>query len=682
MNCSPRRVFPSSGLLLLGSLGATGLATAQAPIPAREDTTKRLPEIEVRAVKPLLTVGGASGLRLRPDSLPLPTAATLEQTLRKIPLLHIRRNSRGEAEISVRGSDSRQVAVLVDGIPITLAWDARADISAIPATGVQEVTFVRGLSSMLYGPNVLGGVVELGVAQTSSHPSRRSAELATGVDHVGGFGSKGSVTIPSARWLIRAGGSHRDSPGVPLARNVAEAVPTADGLRLNTDTRHTDGFAALRYQGAGGGWLAFSGSTFTAKRGIAAELGYDDARFWRYPHISRSVAVLSGGTGDHATPLGGRGDLEASVGLDLGRTEIDAYTSRAYTDLDGFENGKDRTVTFRMLGDHTIGSRGDFRAAFTAADIRHDEFLPGGEARYRQRLLSVGGESVWRVLENRGKINAIRLSVGGAYDVGQTPESGGRTPQQPTLSEWGGRVGVTMVAADGRLLAHGGVSRRGRFPALRELYSGALNRFAPNPELKPEKLVAIEGGLTVRLGENSEIQAVGFRHQMRDAVVRIVLPDLRFMRVNRNRLTSTGIELLASTVLGGVVLQGDLTAQSVRLTNTAAGSSSRPENLPQTAGGITARVGLPLGLRAGTEVRYTGGQFCIDPATGNDAELAASTILSGDVSREWALRRSGGGWLSRLEASLGVENIGNAAAYGQCRLPEPGRLARIQVRLF
>jgi iron complex outermembrane receptor protein len=239
-----------------------------------------------------------------------------------------------------------------------------------------------------------------------------------------------------------------------------------------------------------------------------------------------------------------------------------------------------------------------------------------------------------------------------------------------------------MVVADGRLLLHGGVSRRGRFPSLRELYSGALNQFTPNPELKPEKLVAIEGGLTLRLGNNAEVQAVGFRHQMRDAVVRIILPDRRFMRVNRNRLTSFGVELLASTVIGGVALQGDLTVQSVKLTNTASGGISRPENLPETAGGITARMALPLGLRAGTELRLTGGQFCIDPVTGQDAELSASTILGGDLSREWSLSRSRGGWLSRLEASVMVENVGNTAAYDQCRLPGPGRLARIQLRLF
>jgi len=31
---------------------------------------------------------------------------------------------------------------------------------------------------------------------------------------------------------------------------------------------------------------------------------------------------------------------------------------------------------------------------------------------------------------------------------------------------------------------------------------------------------------------------------------------------------------------------------------------------------------------------------------------------------------------------IGVDNLGDKAMYGQCRLPEPGRLLRMQVRLF
>jgi len=675
----------------VGSLLTVLVTTVIAPAGAqqRADSTRRdtavitLPDLVVRAATPITTVGGASGVRARLDSMPLPAAPTLERVLRDIPLLHVRRNSRGEAEISVRGSESRQVAVLVDGVPLTLAWDARADVSVIPATAPREINFIRGLSSMLYGPNVLGGIVELSVGQTFAQPRAASAEVGAEVDHVGGYGARASVALPlntgAGAWLVRAGASHRDSPGTPLPGGVAEPVPVDRRLRLNTDATNVDGFLAVRYHDYGGAWFSAAGSSFRTERGIAAELGVDDgARFWRYPHVSRTVMVASGGTGDRRTPFG-RGDLEASVGVDLGRTDIDAYTDRTYTALDGFENGEDRTLTARLLGDHTLGARGDLRAAFTVSDIRHDESLPQATARYRQRLWSIGAETVWRAVERGDVVESVRISAGGAFDAAQTPESGGREPLG-TLREWGGRLGATIGVAGGGTLLHGGISRRARFPALRELYSGALDRFAPNPDLRPEHLVAVEAGLTTRLGI-AEVQAVGFRHQLHDAVVRITLPDRRYLRVNRDRLTSTGAELLVSLAVGRAVVGGDLTLQSVDLTDTDAGVTHRPENLPEVFGSLHASVALPLGFHVTTQARFTGSQYCIDPGTGQDVRLGGGTIVGAEVGRTWwnAGRER---WFGRFDTRLAVDNLGDVALYDQCGLPQAGRLLRFQVRVF
>lgn len=668
------------------SLAVAATASAQERRDTlRADSAVTLPAIGVRAAPvPMATIGGASGLRARLDSLALPAAPTVERVLRSLPFLHVRTNSRGEAEISVRGSDSRQVAVLVDGVPLTLAWDARADVSVIPATAPVEVEFIRGVSSMLHGPNVLGGVVELGVGQSFLQPQSATARVAAEVDHLGGYGAGATVSLPfstdAGTLLVRAGAGRRDLPGVPRARGVTEPVPADGDLRLNTDLSNTDGFLALRYFSYGGAWLAFSGSAFRAERGIAAELGVEDgARFWRYPHLSRTLAVVSAGTGDRATPLG-RGDVEASIGLDFGRTEIDAYADRSYTEQDGFEDGADRTLTARLLGDHTLGGRGELRLALTASEIRHDESLPAGVARYRQRLWSVGTETAWRLVEQRGAVDWLRLSVGGAYDVGQTPETGGR-PSLDTRSAVGLRAGASMSLGGGQALVHGAVSRRARFPALRELYSGALDRFAPNPDLEPEKLLAIEAGVTARL-PNAELQAVAFRHQMDDAVVRLLLPDGRFMRVNRNRLRSLGVELLLSTAVGRVMLTGDLTAQTVDLTDTEAGVTNRPENLPEFFGGVEAAMPLPLGLRLASEARFEGNQFCIDPGTGQDTELSAGATLGAELGRTWNLRPEGGGWFGRLETRVSVDNVNDVALYDQCGLPQPGRLVRVQVRVF
>jgi len=659
-------------------------AAGQAADSTRADSVYRIPELRIRAARPVTTVGGASAIEVSLDSLRLRPAPSVGDVLREIPTVHVRTNSRGESEISVRGSDSRQVAVLVDGIPLTLGWDARTDVSVLPATAPQRITLIRGLSSILYGPNVLGGIVEMEVAESRIPRETTSVEVSAGVDQVGGYSTAAALTAPfetdGGRWLLRAGGGYRDSPGDPLARGVEEPVATDDGLRLNTDVSNVDGFFSLRYEDESTAWFSVTGSGFRAERGIAAELGVEDPRLWRYPHIRRTIAVASAGTGQRETPLG-EGDLEVSIGLDDGRTEVDSYTSRAYDEIDGFENGDDRTWTVRVLGDHTLGGRADLRTAFTYADILHDEDIDGDLATYEQRLWSLGGETIFRLLEyGSGALSALRLSVGGAIDRATTPQSGGRMPLEG-LTDWGARAGLTAVLADGDVLLHAGASRRARFPALRELYSEALDLFEPNPDLEPERLVAFEAGATTRIGDG-ELQAVGFHHRLSGAIRRVTLDNGRRQRVNADRLVSTGIELLASRSLGPVALEGDLVLQSVELVDPASTESTEPENLPELEWGLEASVPLASDFHASFGARYTGTQFCLDPDTGGDRELDGGAWLNAGLSKSFSFGSERAATFSGVELSAFAENLGDVALYDQCGLPRPGRIVGVQVRVF
>ncbi|MEZ4649866.1 MAG: TonB-dependent receptor [Candidatus Eisenbacteria bacterium] len=690
-------------LLILVSVLGVGPVRAEMTEASPADSARyRFSEVTTEGVRTLTSVGGAAAVEVDTDSMNVAPAPSVEEVLRELPLLHVRTNSRGEAEISARGSESRQVAVLVDGIPITLAWDARADVSVLPATGVQKLTFVRGLSSMLYGPNVLGGIVEAQVGRSLTQPDRSSTQVSIGGDHVGAVSTAVSTSVPleteSGDWLFRAGVGYRNSPGDPLAGGVSEPVPGDDDLRVNTDVEKLDGFASARYLHWSGAWVALSGSSFKLDRGIAAELGLadEDARLWRYPHVSRTVAVLSAGTGFRSSPLGGEGDIEASFGFDNGRTDIDEYTSRAYDEVAGSENGEDQTLTFRLLADQSLGDRSNLRGSFTFASVNHDEITEETvddatetvTTPYQQQLLSVGIENDWRLYQSDGYLNSVSLTVGAAYDAADTPKTGGRE-SLGEISEWGGRFGLSAATHQGRTVYHAGVSRRGRFPALRELYSGALGRFAPNPNLEPEKLRTMEAGVTSRIG-TGEVQAVVFHNLLEDAVVRTTLEDRRFFRVNRDELRSTGVELLGAHVAGPFDVAGSLTWQSVEITDTSLDASdpsvddtSEPENLPELFGELTVELPLPGTLRLGSSVAYTGTQYAIDGITDEMVELDDATIVGFYASKTWRPDLPwNGGTFRFLEARIGVDNIGDQARYDAWGLPEPGRRFRFGLKFY
>jgi iron complex outermembrane receptor protein len=275
-------------------------------------------------------------------------------------------------------------------------------------------------------------------------------------------------------------------------------------------------------------------------------------------------------------------------------------------------------------------------------------------------------------------VESLRLTVGAAWDRASTPETGGLEPLG-AIDDWGARAGVSAVMNDGGSIVHLGVSRRGRFPSLRETYSEALNRFVPNPDLSAEHLLTVEGGLTTRLGRG-RVQVVAFHNRLTDAIRRITLEDGKRQRVNSDELESTGVELLLSQTVGTLDLGADLTLQTVDLTDPGTAISTEPENLPEQVGRAWARWHFLPDVYVQGEAEYTGTQFCQDPDTGQDVELDAGTWLNAALGKVWRMGRGGSG--RRIETRVSGDNLTDTALYDQCGLPRPGRLLRFQVRVF
>ncbi len=648
--------------------------------------------LEVEATRPAVTGSGATAVELAMDSVETVPSPTLDEVLRDMPLLRVRRNSRGQVQPSLRGMEERQIAILADGVPLTIGWDNRTDLSVIPMTAVSRVEMVRGLSSVLAGPNALGGVIRIGLAQGAMPDTlRHQVDLRTSVDQTGGWALSGQVdhltdTGGGRLWVKYGGGlRRRDAHPAPGGLDPAGVV---DGDRvLNSDMEHANGFAALRYRADGGAWASFSAAGYRTEQGVVPELhllGGDEPapRFWRYPDRRQLFTSLSAGTGWRDTPLG-RGDLEASVGLDLRHQEIDSFASPAFRDSVEGETGDDRTVSLRLLGDHTLGD-GTLSASFTWAETRHEQTLssaPDDPEVFVQRLWSVGVETTQPLAPGDvdGWLSDPRVTVGASYDAASTPETG-EAPARPGIDGWGLRASAEAAVFDGAARVHGGVSRKVRFPALRELFSGALGKFVPNPDLGPLTLQVGELGATLESVPGLELQATVFQQRLKGSIVRAVLPDGRFQRQNRGETRATGFELAGTWRANGVVVRGDLTLQDVSLLDDAGDPvpGERAEYQPEVSGNLHAAVPLPADFRIRGGLEYQGRQFGADPRTGEFAELEPSAWLTAGLSRRLGEGFAG---LPPLRASLVVENLTDRVVFDQLGLPRPGRTVRLQLEL-
>ncbi len=657
---------------------------ADGQVTRADSAAQTLEKVVVKTSLNPAVAGGASVVVVDPSALNLPPTPALADVLRRTPFVLVRQNSRGEIELSMRGSESRQMAIMIDGMPLSLGWDHRSDPSLTPITGVQSVKLVRGLSSLVHGPNMLGGTLELGLGSSAMGQTReRELMFATGADADGALGANVVAGRSFARagggsLSIRAGGGYRDRDGVPLSGDVTDQY-SPDDLRTNSAMNQKDVFASVRLTGAGGGYIGLTGTGYQTERGVAPELHIDGPRFWKYPNQARTLGLLSLGTPVISTPFG-HGRFEASAGYTRGTVHIEAYEDETYSTIDTEERGDERLTNAHLLLTHSFLFNGNLKAAFTGGKVQYVETLEAGVSEFEQRLWSSAVEVEIPVT------SSLLFSGGVVNDASTTPETSGREAL-PRRGAWGWRAGASLSAMGERARIHASLSQRSRFPALRELYSGALNRFEPNPDLQPETLMGMEVGLSMIASENAarslSFQAVVFHHNLEDAVVRANFPGTnRFIRVNRDNVKSTGIELFGSLVPSetGVSLSADLLIQNIKVEDQIASVPRQLEHQAEFKARAEVGVPLPLKTQGFASVRHTGKIYCLHPDNSDLVELKAQSAFDASLGRIFKLRSNG--LLGSLKAVFGIDNVTDAAVFDACGLPQPGRSLRLGFQLF
>ncbi|HEX6707990.1 MAG TPA: TonB-dependent receptor [Albitalea sp.] len=161
------------------------------------------------------------------------------------------------ASVRIRGADTRDTLVLVDGVPLTDVTSGQALIQQIPADIIERVEVVRGNLSALYGANATGGVIQI---------FTRRARAGLSADATAGVGSRATRALSAGlgggdeRWSARLGVGVERTDGFSAAHAVtsnpdadgnrrehvvlaADAQPL-DGHRFGLDLRHIDGRVA------------------------------------------------------------------------------------------------------------------------------------------------------------------------------------------------------------------------------------------------------------------------------------------------------------------------------------------------------------------------------------------------------------------------------------------------------
>ncbi|USH02339.1 TonB-dependent vitamin B12 receptor [Grimontia kaedaensis] len=156
-------------------------------------------------------------------------AKTLTDVFRRMTGIQVSQyGGRGQlATLMVRGANSDQVLVLIDGIRFTRAVKGTVDFSQLPLTFVERIEYVRGARASVYGSEAIGGVIN--IITRANNDTDRATRLTAGV---------------GSRDYVEASGSSGFKVGENGQLNVALGYESDDGYNvhpiqgLNDDDKH------------------------------------------------------------------------------------------------------------------------------------------------------------------------------------------------------------------------------------------------------------------------------------------------------------------------------------------------------------------------------------------------------------------------------------------------------------
>ncbi|MFB6232220.1 MAG: TonB-dependent receptor domain-containing protein [Salinibacter sp.] len=599
-------------------------------------------------------------------------AADVSELAGLVPATHVQTNSRGQTILYFRNAGDRQVGQFFDGALLNIPWDNRVNISLIPASVVEEITVTKGVPSVRYGANVLGGAINFQSRTLDSKGQRTELNGALGTAEQ----RRASITHlgRTQNWDYTAAVQYNERGNQPLSEgtNLQNNQPLED-RRINTDRQMLSAFGRVSRRFENGGQLAVSVLHVDAEQGVAPEGNATDAqsRYWRYPLWQKSTVIASG-----QVPLGTNTSLRGAAWGSRFARDIADYESIDYQDLNQIQEGRDLTGGLRLIGTQNF-PLGSLTLSLNGLTSRHEKTTllaprqpvdSSQSSTYRQHIFSTG-------LEYEAQVHSrVQITAGASVDGTATPETG-PFPDRDPIYTWGMNTGIRIDAGQ-EWVVRGAFGRKTRFPTMRELFGAAIGKFVPNPNLKPVSAWIGEAGVEYRTS-TFHLGSTAFLNRVYNTIDKRTFQEGpnagKEQRINLQGARIYGLETTVRwTPTASLVLDGNLTWSHPR--GFTEDGTQRLDEKPTWLGTGRVSYELPFGLSVMGQGRYTGGVYARNEQN-EFVTLPSSPSLVVDARLSYALSNITSG----VDGQLYVrgENLTDEAVFIGLGLPRPGRSFRV-----
>jgi len=567
---------------------------------------------------------------------------------------------RNEEAVYVRGFDRRQVPIYVDGVPVCVPYDGFADLARFTTMDVSTITLYKGYSSVLSGPNAMGGVINI-----VSRAPRSPLEISSGVGLFSGNGKVGSFNVGSmsGKWYTQIGASYAekdyfDLPGdfVPAGAEDGDRrdnsyekdwkVSGKVGYKPNETDEYAIGFA---HQEGEKGTPTYAGTNPTAK-----------VRYWQWPEWDKTTVYYTSMT------KFGESYLHPRIYYDRYDNKLESYDDATYTTMNK------RSSFTSIYDDYSYGASLEagtqefenltLKAALHYKTDHHDEHDLGEEHYvYEDTIWSSGIEATTTFLKN------WEVQAGVAYDWMSTKEAAdGNTGLPFPSSDYDScnpALALFYTLGDNGAL-HLSVARKSRFPTIKDRYSYKMGTAIPNPDLEPESVIHYEIGYAGNPMKKLWTSLAVFTCRIEDSIESVA--DVAFdndgksisQNQNVGKAESNGVELAVVYSFTDTFSIGGNYSYLNR--KNVSSPELKPTNTPHNSGVIYADYCPVHWLQLLPYVEVSDERYTSTSGDTVDSFVVMNFKAVFDLSHGWSL-------------DCGVKNLGDSLYAYQEGYPEAGR---------
>ncbi len=450
----------------------------------------------------------------------------LSEAIRYAPGVFVTFGDKSVYTLKLRGVDSRRIALLVDGIPVYEPYYSTFDLKTVSAEGIDSLKLTRGPSSVLYGPNTLGGIVNVVTQRPTGEPTL-SLNASYGELNTRNLGLRSAFQLD--RWAFSGSLQFQDSDGYYIPDE--EAGEKLE--RINSDYRRANLNGKIYFNPSGNTEILLNAGIHLSDYGMPPDTVASRPRYWRFKKWNRYSFNVGG-----YTALSEKSIIRYRAFYVQHDNVLRMFTDSELTSM-RFESTHDNSIygVFGLADIATSRTNQLKSSLYYQRDIaRTQDDIGNPWNKYDQGIFSLGLEDHFTFAENWMLVAGLSLDHLNKF-------TGENTSRLNPL------VGIKYTPIE-QLDLHFSFSQKSRFPSMRSMYSDSSG----NPDLLSEVGTSWELGFTYN--GHFLLSGAVFLTRFKDLIDSVRLPEYDFERIyfNIGKARIDGFELQMQKAFSKVAL--------------------------------------------------------------------------------------------------------------------------------